>query len=57
MKVEDAWEGGEMCRLRPDMVSMPALGPQYGAIMVERVRKISKRFLKVELGEDGDFVY
>lgn len=58
--MKDACEGkGSVSWLRPDMgYPMPPLGPQYGAIMVERVKKGAKELVDGgKLGEDGVFIY
>ena len=58
--MRDACEGkGSVSWLRPDMgVEMPALGPRYGAIMVERVKKGIRELVESgKLGEEGVFVY
>jgi hypothetical protein len=58
--MKDACEGkGSVSWLQPDMgYPMPALGPQYGAIMIERVKKGIKELVESEkLGEDGVFIY
>jgi len=37
---------------------MPPLGPQYGAVMVERVKKGARKLIEGgNLGEDGVFIY
>jgi hypothetical protein len=45
--------------LGPDIgYPMPPLGPQYGAIMVERVKKGIKELVDSgKLGKDGVFIY
>lgn len=58
--MKDACEGmGSVSWLRPDMgYPMPPLGPQYGGIMVERVKKGAKKLIEGgKLGEDGVFIY
>jgi hypothetical protein len=58
--MKDACEGkGSVSVLRPDMgYPMRPLGPQYGAIMIERVRKGIKELIEGgELGEDGVLIY
>jgi hypothetical protein len=58
--MNDACEGkGSVFWLRPDLgYPMPPLGPQYGAIMVERVKKGIKELTEGgKLGEDGVFIY
>jgi len=58
--MKDACEGkGSVSWLRPDMgYPMPALGPQYSAIMIERVKKGIKELVESgKLGKDGVFIY
>jgi hypothetical protein len=58
--MKDACEGkGGVSWLRPDMgYPMPPLGPQYGAIMVERVKKEIKELVDSgKLGGEGVFIY
>lgn len=58
--MKDACVGkGSVSWLRPDMeYPMPPLGPQYGAIMVERVKKEIKELVNSgKLGEDGVFIF
>jgi hypothetical protein len=54
--MKDACEGkGGVSWLRPEMdYQMPPLGPEYGAIMVERVKKGIKELVDgKKLGKDG----
>jgi hypothetical protein len=58
--MKEACEGkGSVSWLRPDMeYSMPPLGPQYGVIMVERVKKGIKGLADSgKLGENGVFIF
>jgi hypothetical protein len=58
--MKDACEGkGCVSWLRPDMkYPMPPLGPQYGDIMVERVKKRVEELVgSGKLGQDGLFIY
>ena len=58
--MKDACEGkGNVSWLRPDMgYPMPPLGPQYGAIMVDRVKKgIEGLVESKKLGENGVFIF
>ncbi|KAE9371721.1 hypothetical protein N431DRAFT_484199 [Stipitochalara longipes BDJ] len=58
--MKDACEGkGSVSWLRPDMgYPMPPLGPQYGATMVERVRKGIRELVNSgRLGGEGVFIY
>jgi len=59
-QMKEACEGrGSVSWLRPDMgYPMPPLGPQYGAIMVERVKKGIRELVDSgKLGEDGVFMF
>jgi hypothetical protein len=58
--MKDACQGkGSVSWLRPDMgYSMPPLGRQYGAIMVDRVKRGIGGLIECgKLGEDGVFIY
>jgi hypothetical protein len=57
--MKDACEGmGSVSWLRPDMgYPMPPLGPQYGAIMVERVKKGAKKSLRAGSWVKMEYLY